>query len=107
MTFTRHLHISLAAAPLTPATPAFALNAQPLPPGTRFDPGLVNHAQVAGVWNRGPLALASGQRVEAFSDLACLIEPLMQEISCECRNGIPRRLRSVLRCCLKPFNDVD
>ena len=58
MTFTRHLRIlSLAAAALALATPAFALNPQPLPPGMRFNPAAVNHAQGAGAWNRGPIVL--------------------------------------------------
>jgi hypothetical protein len=58
MRFTRHLRIlSLAATALALATPAFALNPQPLPPGMRFKPGAVNHAQGLGAWDRSPLAL--------------------------------------------------
>jgi hypothetical protein len=58
MTFTRHLRIlSLAAAALALATPAFALNPQPLPPAMRFNPATVNHPRGVGAWNRGPLVL--------------------------------------------------
>jgi hypothetical protein len=58
MTFTRHLRIlSLAATTLALATSAFALNPQPLPPGMRFNPAAVNHAQGVGAWKRGPFVL--------------------------------------------------
>jgi hypothetical protein len=58
MTFTRHLRVlSLAATALALATPAFALNPQPLPPGMRFNPAAVNHAQGVGAWTKGPLVL--------------------------------------------------
>ncbi len=57
MTFTRHLRIlSVTIAALAVATPAFALNPQPLPPGMRFNPAAVHHEGV-GAWNRGPLVL--------------------------------------------------
>ncbi|HLZ02851.1 MAG TPA: hypothetical protein VKR55_11950 [Bradyrhizobium sp.] len=58
MTLTRHLRIlSLALAALSSATPAFALNPQPLPPGMRFNPAIVNRAPSVGAWNRGPIGL--------------------------------------------------
>jgi hypothetical protein len=58
MRFTRHLRIlSLAATALAWATPALALNPQPLPPGMRFSPRSVYHAQGVRAWNRSPLAL--------------------------------------------------
>lgn len=58
MRSTRLLRIlSLAATALALATPALALNPQPLPPGMRFNPGPVNHPQGVGAWNRSPLVL--------------------------------------------------
>jgi len=58
MTVTRHLRIlSLAATALALATPAFALNPQPLPPGVRYNPAAVNHAHGLGAWNAGPFVL--------------------------------------------------
>ncbi len=58
MTFTRNLRIlSLAAAAMALASPAFALNPQPLPPGMNFNPTATNHAHGVGAWNRGPLVL--------------------------------------------------
>jgi hypothetical protein len=58
MTFTRYLRmLSLTAAALAFATPAFALNPQPLPPGMRFNPAAAHHAQGVGAWNRGQLVL--------------------------------------------------
>lgn len=58
MTITGHLRVlSLTAAVLTLATPAFALNPQPLPPGMRFNPAAVDHAQNMRAWNKGPLML--------------------------------------------------
>lgn len=56
MAFTRSLRmLSMTAAALALATPAFALNPQPLPPGVHFNPAVVNHPQGVGAWNRGPL----------------------------------------------------
>ena len=44
MQFSRYLLIlPLAAATLALATPASALNPQPLPPGIRFHPAMTNH----------------------------------------------------------------
>jgi hypothetical protein len=58
MTFTRYLRmLSLTAAALAFATPAFALNPQPLPPGMRFNPAAAHHAEGVGAWNRGQLVL--------------------------------------------------
>jgi hypothetical protein len=58
MTFIKHLRVlSLPAAALALATPAFALNPQPLPPGVRFNPAALNHAQGVRAWNKGPLVL--------------------------------------------------
>jgi|GEM_PF-7062048 len=59
MTCTRHLRIlSLAAAAVALASPALALNPQPLPPGMRFNPAAINHPHGdAGAWNRGRLVL--------------------------------------------------
>lgn len=58
MIFTARLRmVSLTAAALAFATPAFALNPQPLPPGMRFNPGAARHAEGLGAWNRGPLVL--------------------------------------------------
>ncbi len=58
MAFTRQLRIlSLTAAALALATPALALNPQPLPPGMRFNPAAANHAQGLRAWNSGRFAL--------------------------------------------------
>ena len=44
MSFPKHLLIlSLTAATLASATPANALNPQPLPPGLRFRPAVIHH----------------------------------------------------------------
>ena len=58
MSFRRHLRIlALTSVALALATPALALNPQPLPPGMRFRPAAVDHDRGAGAWNRGPLVL--------------------------------------------------
>jgi hypothetical protein len=57
MQFPKHLIIlSLTAATLALATPASALNPQPLPPGMRFRPEVTNHDGAMQA-NRGLYAL--------------------------------------------------
>jgi hypothetical protein len=54
----RHLRIlSLALAGLALATPAMALNPQPLPPGHRFHSATANHVMGTERFNRGPYVL--------------------------------------------------
>jgi hypothetical protein len=54
----RHLRIlSLALAGLALATPALALNPQPLPPGYRLHPAVADHQLGAERANRGPYVL--------------------------------------------------
>jgi hypothetical protein len=58
MTFPKHLVIlSLMAAALALATPARALNPQPLPPGIRFHAEVTNHDGGAAGANRGTYVL--------------------------------------------------
>jgi len=58
MVVRRHLRIlSLALAGLALATPALALNPQPLPPGYRFHPAMANRVMGSERLNRGPSIL--------------------------------------------------
>ena len=67
---------AVTAAALALATPAFALNPQPLPPGMRFNPAAVNHAQGTGAWNRGAFVLRCEVRVRCQHADVCA--PLTQ-----------------------------
>jgi hypothetical protein len=58
MSFSTHLRIlALTSVAVALATPAMALNPQPLPPGMRFQSAVVNHGRGAGTWNTGSLVL--------------------------------------------------